>query len=377
MFSIRVDDGAVSSDATGADWVLLYATVDQPLERAITSIRDRFPRAQVFGATSFQGVFHERGFDRGVFGLACDAGEGVHAHAALRTGGARRARIEATLAVAEIREHLGREPDALLLHATPGFEEAILAGVGEAFGEATPAPLYGGSAADDDLSGKWRVFKGDVAIEEGFVLIGFASDQPMHGSFVAGYTPGTRRARVTSAQGRRIITLDGQPAARLYNEWVQNALGDMLESGGVVLSRTSLHPLGRVVDRVGAVPRYLLSHPHAIDTDGSLSLFTDIQIGDEVVLMLGSQSALIDRTDQAASRASRGADQLRGGVLVYCAGCVGTIGEAAAEVGCRFFDRIGKVPFAGIASFGEQGCFVAKTKQNRHGNLMCDAILFE
>jgi hypothetical protein len=30
----------------------------------------------------------------------------------------------------------------------------------------------------------------------------------------------------------------------------------------------------------------------------------------------------------------------------------------------------------GVATFGEQGCFVGKRKANRHGNLMCSAVLF-
>ncbi|NUP08138.1 MAG: hypothetical protein HOW73_18985 [Polyangiaceae bacterium] len=376
MRSIAFRNGDMQADAASPSWILVYATVDQRYGDAVQTIARRYPNVPIFGATSFQGVMHEGGFSRGVFALAGESGDGVRAAHVIKRAAGRKARNDAKAAALEIIERLGTRPDALLLHATPGFEERLLEGVTDAFDGKAP-PLYGGSAADDDLSGNWRIFTESAVEEEGFLLVGFSSKKPVHGSFVAGYNPGTKRGKVTAAHDRVIRSIDGRPAARVYNEWLDGALDDVLEIGGNVLSRTSLHPLGHVVDRVGAVPRYLLSHPHAIGRDGSLSLFTDVHVGDEIVLMVGSADALVDRTDQVAARAARGAGPLRGGILVYCAGCVGTIGERATDVAQRFHDRIGRVPFLGIATFGEQGCYVGTPSQNRHGNLMCDAILFE
>lgn len=368
-----------STEAVGSRepaWLLIYATVDQPIDDIAATLTRRFPKAAVFGATSFQGVLTPDGFRRGAMVLAADRIDGVRAASATRTSSANRGRSDARSAAEEVERALGSKPQALLLHATPGFEERVLEGIDEAF-EGRPPPVYGGSAADDDLSGKWRVIGNGRIENEGFVLVGFASDKPVHGSFVAGYTPGTKRGRVTASAGRRIRTIDGRPAARVYNEWLDGALDDVVGAGGSVLSRTSLHPLGRVVDKVGAVPRYLLSHPHEIHADGSLSLFTDVAPGDELVLMFGSRGALVERTDQAAARAGRDAGALRGGILIYCGGCVGAIGDDASTVARRFHERIGQAPYIGAATFGEQGCFTGAETMNRHGNLMCDAILFE
>jgi hypothetical protein len=357
-------------------WILLYATVDQPAYDIALALTRRFPGAAVFGATSFQGVLTPEGFRRGAFALAADRVDGVRAASATRASSANRARSDARNAADEIVKALGTKPQALLLHATPGFEERILEGVDEAF-EGKAPPLYGGSAADDDLSAKWRVVGNGKVEGEGFVLAGFVSDKPLHGSFVAGYTPGAKRGRVTAASGRRVRTIDGRPAAKVYSEWLGGELDDVVATGGTVLARTSLHPLGRAVDKIGAVPRYLLSHPHEIHADGSLSLFTDVAAGDELVLMVGSRGALVERTDQVAARAGRSAGALRGGILVYCGGCVGAIGDDASTVARRFHERIGHAPYIGAATFGEQGCFTGDKPMNRHGNLMCDAILFE
>ncbi|MFO0551160.1 MAG: FIST N-terminal domain-containing protein [Polyangiaceae bacterium] len=373
MFTLDLSEPVTAS--VSADWVLVYATVDQPLGPLLAQTRARWPRASVFGCTSFQGVFSQRGFHRGAFALGGGAADGLACAAVGRATNAAKAKSDARAAATEIQTRLGRTPHVLLLHATPGFEERVLEGISEAFGGAAP-PLYGGSAADDDLSGKWSVFYNGVQEREGFVLAGFKSDNEVYGSFVAGYNPGVRRGKVTAAMGRRIRTIDGRPAAEVYDEWLGGALKSVLKAGGVVLAQTTLHPLGRLVDHIGAVPRYVLSHPHEVFPDGSMSLFTEFATGDEVVLMVGSSAALVDRTDQVATRASRGAKELRAGVLVYCAGCVGAIGGETAVVARRFYDRIGRAPFIGAATFGEQGCFQGTETLNRHGNLMCDAILF-
>ncbi len=353
-----------------ARWALVYATVD-----AISKVRTQADGSTpLFGCTSFQGVFTPDGFPRGAHALIGEAGDPV-ADAVSATVGARDARERAAELTRELRERLGRV-DALLLHATPGFEERILEGIADAF-DGSPPPAYGGSAADDDISGQWRVFHSREAIGEGFVLAGFRSDAPVHGSFVAGYNPGRRKGKVTAASGRIVRTIDGRPAAEVYDEWLGGKLGEQRRTGGVVLGETTLHPLGRAVGTIGRMTRYLLSHPHRVEPDGSMALFTDVKVGDELVLMVGSRDALFERTDRVAGRASRGAETIRGGVLVYCGGCVGVTAERTNEVSQRFGSRIDGAPFVGPATFGEVGCFDRREGVNRHGNLMADAILFE
>ncbi|MCB9616744.1 MAG: hypothetical protein H6722_30275 [Sandaracinus sp.] len=68
---------------------------------------------------------------------------------------------------------------------------------------------------------------------------------------------------------------------------------------------------------------------------------------------------------------------IRGGILVYCGGCVGVTCNATSQVSTRYGARIEHAPFLGAATFGERGCFTGPSATNRHGNLMADAILFE
>lgn len=373
-----VDLVAAPSTLKPGRWALVYATVDTSLAATVGALATKMRGAPVFGCTSSRGVFTPRGFERGAFALIADEGDPAAASVARACSavGARRTAREAALA---ITQQLGRRPDALLLHATPGFEERLVEGLEDAF-DGQPPPTYGGSAADDDLSGGWRVFSGTQVEREGFVLAGFVSEKPVHGSFVAGYVPGKQRGTVTRAKGRVILEIDHEPAAVVYNRWRAGALDGALGRDQVVLGDTTLHPIGRVIDRVGNVPRHLLSHPHEIRADGSLSLFTDIVVGDEIAMMVGSEASLLERTEQVVTRAlGSGARStaLRAGILVYCGGCVMAIGDRTRAVSELYRKAIGGAPFVGAATFGEIGCFTGPSPVNRHGNLMCDTILFE
>ena len=66
----------------------------------------------------------------------------------------------------------------------------------------------------------------------------------------------------------------------------------------------------------------------------------------------------------------------RGGLLVYCAGCLGSTLDEASNIGKQFRQVAGDIPYIGISTFGEQGSFFHKGS-NHHGNLMCSAIVFE
>lgn len=367
-------DLSVSLPAVRGRWALVYSTVDTPIAPHAAALASRV-RGPIFGCTSSAGVFTPRGFERGAFALIGEEGD-AGAEVALRSCTAVQARRVAREAALAITASLGRRPDALLLHATPGFEERLVEGLDDAFDGHAP-PTFGGSAADDDLSGKWSIFHGAQSAREGFVLAAFTADAPILGSFVAGYVPGRQRGVVTRASGRVVHEIDHKPAARVYDEWLSGALAGALDAGRVVLADTTLHPVGRAIDRVGNVPRYLLSHPHEVRRDGSLTFFTELAQGDEIVLMIGSAASLLERTDQVVARALGRSDvKPRGGVLVYCGGCVMAIGDRAREVGTTYSRAIDGSPFIGAATFGEVGCFTGPTPVNRHGNLMCDTLLF-
>jgi hypothetical protein len=358
------------------EWAIAYATVDVPLAAQLAAWSTRAKTGMIAGCTSSGGVFSPAGFTAGLHLLVADTEDAIRAKSVLRTTTAATARRVAKEAAEQLQRELSAKPQTLLLHASPGYEERLLEGIADAFG-GEPPPAYGGSAADNDLSGQWRVFSGARLESEGFVLVGFIADKPPSGAFVAGYLPTQTRAVVTRAQGRVIMEIDGKPAAEVYNQWRAGALDQFVGTTSNVLAHTTLAPVGRLIDKQRSTPRYLLSHPHQVHADGSLSFFTEFAKGDEIILMMGTTESLLERTRQVVQRARSGnRDAVRGAVLSYCGGCVMAIGDRARDVAQLFRAQIGSAPFVGAATFGEVGCLPGAAVSNRHGNLMCDTVLF-
>jgi hypothetical protein len=92
--------------------------------------------------------------------------------------------------------------------------------------------------------------------------------------------------------------------------------------------------------------------------------------------MTSTKDPLVTRVRRTIQKARVGAPEpTRGGLLVYCGGCLSGLLDRAPDIAREFGSELGDVPFIGIATFGEQGRFFDKT-ESRHGNLMCTVLLF-
>lgn len=355
-------------------WVLLYTTTRAPAQRIMAALARRHPDIPVFGATSFQGVFTRSGFARGAALLVGEIKDELPAAASLCETGPSYAEERARRACLELERALRVRPQALLLHATPGFEERILDGIRSAFG--TDVPVYGGSAADDHIRGEWSVFANGARVREGFMLAGLSSGMPPRGAFLGGYLPTEHTGTVTRAEGRTVLEIDSRPAAAVYNAWTQGAIAPELEQGGSVVLKTNLMPIARLVGS-SAMPRRLLSHPHeVVAANHALKFFSEFAVGDKITLMTSTKDPLVTRVRRTIQRARAGVIRpTRGGLLVYCGGCLSGLLDRASDIAYEFGDELGDAPFIGIATFGEQGSFFDKT-ESRHGNLMCTVLLF-
>ena len=356
-------------------WILMYGTEDCPFERIMALLMRRCPGVPAFGATSFKGVFTPSGFSRDVALLVGESSDGITLTTSLREAGAGQVKTSSQMACQEIESKLGCRPNTLLMYATPGFEERILEGVRSAYGN--DVPVYGGSAADDSLAGRWRVFANGTVCGEGFLLVGLSSIQAPMGSFLGGFLPTEHCGTITKVAKRRVVEIDGKPAASVYNAWTGGVVTRELETGGNVLHKTDLFPLARSLDTSHGVPRRLLSHPHQIIADSKeLSFFAEFSIGDKVTLMTSTREPLISRVGRAVQRA-RGSNKTppRGALLVYCGGSLGGMLDQAGKISSEFAAKLEGAPFIGIATFGEQGAFFNKS-ESWHGNLMCSALVF-
>jgi hypothetical protein len=192
-----------------------------------------------------------------------------------------------------------------------------------------------------------------------------------------GYLVTRHRGTVTRASGRTVYTIDGRPAADVYNEWLDGKLKSFLETGGTVLSSTTLCPLG-VPRTMDGLETHVVLHPEKVLVpERALTLFADVKEGEQLVLMRSTEGALVKQSGQltewALGSSGLQKDKLAGALLVYCAGCMLTIQKQVPDMLGDFQRVVGQTPYLSVFTFGEQGCVMPQRAE--HGNLMTSVLL--
>ncbi len=362
-------------------WILAQPSVAHDIDVVRRELAAFAPGAVLHGSTSCLGAMTRAGFHShegaglGLFAIADDAGAfGVGAKRAGSdpAGAAREAIREAV----EVAGRPGEVPALVWLSAAPGTEETVLRAIESVIG--SEVPIVGGSSADNAVQGQWKQFTARETFSDAIVVSALFTSGRVASAFLSGYSPEGKRGRVTRADGRKIVEIDGRPAAQVYDEWTGGIIRDVLDGGGNILARTSLHPLGREVGSAAGVPYYRLAHPDSVTADGALSLFADVEEGDVVHLMVGSIDGLVERAGRVAEevlvRNALRADAIAGALVIFCAGCMLTVKERMNEVVDGLDAALSGRPFLGSFTFGEQGCMVGG--ENRHGNLMISVTVF-
>ena len=290
-------------------------------------------------------------------------------------------------------------PDVLLVSGFPAREECVLKGVSRVYGSAVP--VFGGSAADDDLSGNWWMLASDDVVRPrcaggaGVLLTALRPTVQVAITLTALHAQTRRSGVVTKAgaDGRTIVEIDGRPAASVYDEWSDGALGykaalgSESDVGGAcnILSESTLYPLAREIQDGDGLRVHHLLHPAFTYPDGSLSTFADVREGETLLMMRAKAEGLVSAVGGATSKAlawaGPGFERPSGAMVIYCAGCflatrphISAVAESIRRGLSGGGDGGGGTcpPFVGAFTYGEQG----PIGENTHANLMYNVLAF-
>jgi len=362
---------AALTEGEKADLAFLFSTVGYDAEALLGGVRDALGETPIHGSTSFTGVITPQGFKGGdgdaVAVLTISSPEmrfGIGA-AAIEDDATASGRAAAQQAL----DALGASPDLILMLASPGDEEGVIAGIEEV---ASGVPIVGGSAADNTVSGNWSLFANDRVLTNGVVVTAIQSALPLGIAYSSGYHPTEKSAIATKAEGRTLYELDGRPALQVYAKWTGQDPKDL--AGMELLGASILAPIAVRDEESGF---YLVKHPGVGQEDGSMALFAAIEEGAEVTLMEATVDDLISEVGAAVGTAMQDAglskDQVATLLLIHCGGRRGIIGDRINEVVEQVKGRIGDAPFLGYCTFGEQGCL--PTGANVHCDLLLSALV--
>ncbi|SKC32491.1 FIST N domain protein [Photobacterium piscicola] len=351
--------------------LLLYFSEDYDCNILQATLTEHYPNTPFLACSSCQGFMTEEGYIKGQ-GIALWAindivgtyGTSIVSSNSSIFNIARQAILKAI----NNSGRIGEAPALILLHATPGNEEEVIRGIEDVVGK--NIAIIGGSAADNNVEGKWQIFNQEQQTQQGIGIAVFYPNCEISFSFHSGYAATEYSAIATKVRGRDVIELDHQPAADVYQKWIQQKF----EANSSIINESSLNPLGRLVGTIHDLPYFKLAHPLMVTQTNGLKMFASIIEGERLYFMTGTDARLITRAGRVITATNGIKLNPIGGLTIYCAGCMLKVQQRMKEVAVYVNIAMHNKPFVCPFTFGEQGQFV--TGENAHGNLMISAVVF-
>jgi len=330
-----------------------YASVDYDLNKMLEGIGEALPGVPVLGNTSFTGVITPEGFitgDKGFVGILALGGNDITVGVAGKPKGSD-ARTTGREAAKEAIKNSGKSgsPAYFYMAAPPGEEEFYLKGVSDVIGR---VPFFGGSAADNSIAGKWKLFANKQVFADGVVLAFFYADKPAVNLFTGAYRETNNMGIITKVKDRRtLVEIDGVPALKKYAEWA--GVDPETLKGSNLLVYTITSPLG-VKDRLGDLTA--IRHPMNGNDDYSMAIGANLAEKTAVIRMQGSVDELINSASKTIGdlKTKMGAAPAAFH-LVHCGGRRAGIGDRIDEMVKGVKAAAGNVPFIMEFTFGEYG----------------------
>jgi hypothetical protein len=257
-------------------------------------------------------------------------------------------------------------PDYFYMVASPGEEESYLKGITKVIGR---VPFFGGSAADNSISGEWKLFADEMVTGNG-VAVAFFYGGGFANKYTGAYGESKKSGIITKVNGKRCLAeIDGVPAIKKYAQWSGKDVEKL--KGGNLLVETICNPLG-VKDRLGDL--VAIRHPMFGNDDLSMNIGSDLSENTAVIYMEGSVDKLIASNGETLQALKEKLPNAKGYFLVHCGGRRAGIGDRMEEAAAEIKKAAGSVPFLCEFTFGEYG--FEKDGNNTCGGLMLSFTAF-
>ena len=358
-----------------AKLVFAYMSCDYKIKDVIKGIKEVYS-CPVIGNTSFTGVIMPEGYiggnepfvgimvlsdpsmvvgvgfaDRKAYQSARDAGEAATKAARVMT-----------------KMPYNDEPDLMYMTASPTEEEFFLKGANRVVGR---VPLFGGSAADNTISGNWSLYLDNKVTGEGVAVALIYMKNGFVNEFTGAYRETKDMGIITKVEGtRQLVSIDGVPAVKKYAQWRGRKPSEFM--GAKLLSETITSPLG-VKDRLGDL--IAIRHPMNGNDDYSMNIGANLAEGTTIIRMEATVDELISSVGKTLKKLNaRCKKPVVAYHLVHCGGRRAGIDNRINEVYKEIKKNVGGVPFVMEFTFGEYG--YVEDGNNTTGGLMLSFTAF-
>lgn len=345
----------IAAGLDGAKVAMVYGSCDYDSAELLGALAATLPGVAVVGNTSFTGVVTPEGFvggDTPFVGILALGGDDV----TIGTAGAARDSADCPRKIgrklaADAMQAAGKDcpPDYWYMAASPAEEEYYIKGVTEVIGR---VPYFGGSAADNEIAGKWWIYNGIQTFQDGCVVAFFWTDTPFVNKFTGAYAETNDFGVVTKMNGDRAIAeIDGKPALQVYADW--RGLDVESLKGANLLSQSIVSPLG-VKDRLGDL--VAIRHPMGGNDDLSIAVGAKVVEKTAIIRMEGDVDCLVGSVAKTVGELKdKTGARPAAYFFVHCGGRRAAIGDRIGEVADAFIKEADGVPFIAEFTFGEYG----------------------
>ena len=350
----------------------LYTSVDSNVEQVLEGAKSELGTAPIIGCTSSAGIIVPDGFissENGFTGILALGDPEMEVGVASSPRGKDPRETGRKVAIEAMKNAKKSEvPAYCYMVASPAEEEFYIKGIEDVVGR---IPIFGGSAADNTVEGKWSIYTNNEIFPDGVAVAFFYTDKEMKNEYTGEYHETTNSGVITKIKGNRtLVEIDGEPAIKKYAKWTGNKL-EALE-GNKLLVTTITAPLG-VKDRLGDL--VAIRHPMFGNKDGSMNIGANLAVNTAVIQMEASVDELINSTGKTLKALNKEMKSEIGAyLLVHCGGRRLGIGDRIDEVVKQLKKEAKGIPFMTIFTFGEYG--VKDHGANTTGGLMLSFTAF-
>ena len=243
------------------------------------------------------------------------------------------------------------EPDFFFMSASPANEEEYLEGIQDIIGN---VPVFGGSAADNTVEGKWSILNDGEAFADGVTIAIFYTKGEMKNLYTGAYHETSNVGVITKVRDERtLVEIDHEPALKKYAEWTGKSVESLM--GNNLLTETICAPLG-VKDPIGKVTA--VRHPMFGNDDLSMNIGANLAENTAVIQLSNTPEGILKANEETINNLNKlMVSEANSYFLVHCGGR--RLGLALSQIEDKIYPEVKKVipnkEFLMVFTFGEYG----------------------
>ena len=331
---------------------IIFNTVKYDTKKMLDGAKEVLGTAPIIGCTSSGGILTQDGYITSEDGAAAAMCIGDNDTAVGTAVEARKksAKDTAIDAVKKAMDKVGTKeiPAYVLMLATPGYEEEYIDGIEEVVGK---VPIFGGTAADDDLSGNWKVYNEEKVVTDGVAVALFYTNKKLTNIFDGKYHETVNVGVITKVTGNRELDeINGVKSLKQYAEWTNLKQKDV--KGGKLLQSSILNPLAIKT----ADGKYtLIRHPMNGNTDNTMNLGSNVSVNTAVIQMEATKDELIVAPKHMLRELKEKDKNFAGFIMFHCGGRKMAMEGRIEEMQRKLKEESKDIPFIAPFTFGECG----------------------